>query len=201
MATSATSQNWKKKPWCWWQKKKNWTLGAQQTNWYKSHNILPLLYYVNWGYLLLHWEFSWKNNLVHGLSFVGSSLRCHVTCDAKVQLRFRPFRRAVRCTAELWKCPEHCNLEKNVHVSPDSAPEHALMYCPGQHYSIKFGEELVLFAKGVWWSSGVVVLPGKHYLVVQFEQANVKRFQLHNMGKEAERYVGVVSYLLLSIAT
>jgi hypothetical protein len=63
----------------------------------------------------------------------------------------------------------------------------------GQHYSIKFGEELVLFAKGGWWSSGVVVLPGTHYLVVQFEQANVKKFQLHNMGKEAERYVGVVS--------
>jgi hypothetical protein len=26
-----------------------------------------------------------------------------------------------------------------------------------------------------------------------FEQANVKKFQLHKMGKEAERYVGVVS--------
>jgi hypothetical protein len=46
-----------------------------------------------------------------------------------------------------------------------------------------------------------VVHPGKHYLVVQIEQANVKRFQLHNMGEEAERYVGFVSYLLLSIAT
>jgi 2-keto-3-deoxy-galactonokinase len=48
--------------------------------------------------------------------------------------------------------------------------------------------------------SGVVVLPGTHFLVVRFEQANVKKFQLHNMGEEAERYVGVVS-LSLSIAT
>jgi hypothetical protein len=47
---------------------------------------------------------------------------------------------------------------------------------------------------------GVVVLTGKHFLVVRFEQAKVKKFQLHNMGKEAERYVGVVS-LSLSIAT
>jgi hypothetical protein len=37
------------------------------------------------------------------------------------------------------------------------------------------------------------VLPGRHFLVVRFEQANVKKIQLHNMGKEAERYVGVVS--------
>jgi len=36
----------------------------------------------------------------------------------------------------------------------------------------------------------VVLLPGTHFLVVRFEQANVKKFQLHNnMGKEAERYV------------
>ncbi len=38
-----------------------------------------------------------------------------------------------------------------------------------------------------------MVLPGKHFIVVRFEQANVKTFQLHKMGKEAERYVGVVS--------
>jgi hypothetical protein len=38
-----------------------------------------------------------------------------------------------------------------------------------------------------------VVFPGRHFLVVRFEQANVKKCQLHNMGKEAERYVGVVS--------
>jgi hypothetical protein len=74
---------------------------------------------------------------------------------------------------------------------PDSTPEHALMYFPGPN--IKFGEELVLFAKGGWWSSGVVVFPGRHFLVVRFEQANVQKFQLHNMGKKAERYVGVVS--------
>jgi hypothetical protein len=38
-----------------------------------------------------------------------------------------------------------------------------------------------------------VVLPGRHFLVVRFEQVNVKKIQLHNMGKEAESYVGVVS--------
>ncbi len=38
-----------------------------------------------------------------------------------------------------------------------------------------------------------MVLPGTHFLVVRFGKANVKKFQLHRMGKEAERYVGVVS--------
>jgi hypothetical protein len=71
-------------------------------------------------------------------------------------------------------------------------------YCivQGQHFSLKFGEELVLFAKGGWWSSGVVVSPGRHFLVVSGlnrQTWKTGKFQLHNMGKEAERYVGVVS--------
>jgi 3-oxoacyl-ACP reductase-like protein len=33
-----------------------------------------------------------------------------------------------------------------------------------------------------------VVLPGRHFLVVRFEQVDVKKIQLHNMGKEAERW-------------
>jgi len=43
------------------------------------------------------------------------------------------------------------------------------------------------------WSSGPCWKTGRHFLVVRFEQASVKKFQLHKMGKEAERYVGVVS--------
>jgi hypothetical protein len=48
--------------------------------------------------------------------------------------------------------------------------------------------------------SGIMVLPRKHFLIVRFEQATVKKFQVYNMGTEAERCVGVVS-LSLSIAT
>jgi hypothetical protein len=40
-----------------------------------------------------------------------------------------------------------------------------------------------------------VVLPRRHFLIVRFEQAKVKKFQLHNMGDEAERKVGVVSLI------
>ncbi len=134
---------------------------------------------------------------MHALSFLGSFLRCFVTCDAKAQLESQPnlyFCSGVRCTAELWRCPEHCTLEKSVPVSSwFDASTRVNVFVQVQHFSTKFGEELVLFAKGDWWSSGVVVLPGRHFLVVWFEQAHVKTFQLHNMGNEAERYVGVVS--------
>jgi hypothetical protein len=70
-----------------------------------SHNILPLVYYVTSGYLLVYWEFIWKNNIVHGFSFVESFLRCDVTCDANVQLKYQPnlhYCGAVRCDAEFW---------------------------------------------------------------------------------------------------
>ncbi len=40
-----------------------------------------------------------------------------------------------------------------------------------------------------------VVLPRRHFLIVRFEHAKVKKSQLHNMGEEAERSVGVVSLL------
>ncbi len=66
---------------------------------------------------------------MHDLSFVESFLRCYVTCDAKVQLKYQPnlhYCRAVGCDPELWKCPQHCNLES----PPVSTPEQALLYCP-----------------------------------------------------------------------
>jgi hypothetical protein len=31
------------------------------------------------------------------------------------------------------------------------------------------------------------VLPLRHFLIVRFEQAKVKKSQLHNMGEEADR--------------
>jgi len=40
-----------------------------------------------------------------------------------------------------------------------------------------------------------VVLPRRHFLIVRSEQAKVKKSQLHNMGEEAERSVGVLSLI------
>jgi hypothetical protein len=133
---------------------------------------------------------------VHGLSFVGNLLRCTLHAMRKFNWSFNlTCIGAVVCGA----LQDYGNIQstviwKRVCLStPDLTPEHTLMYCPGPTFLYKVWEELDLFAKGGWWSSGVVVLPGKHFVVVRFEHANVKTFQLHNMGKEAERYVGVVS--------
>jgi hypothetical protein len=67
------------------------------------------------------------------------------------------------------------------------------MYCPGPTFLYKVwgGTHFICKRRLVkLWSSGP---SWKTFSVVWFEQANVKKFQLHKMGKEAERYVGVVS--------
>ncbi len=68
------------------------------------------------------------------------------------------------------------------------------MYCPGPTFLSQLwgGARFICKRRLVkLWSSG---LSWKTFTSrLRFEQANVKKFQLHNMGKEAERYVGVVS--------
>jgi hypothetical protein len=148
----------KKNPWCWLQKKKNSTLRAQQLI-STTHNILPLEHYVNWGYLLLHWEFIWKNNIVHGLCFLGSFMCYHVTCDAKVQLKFQPnlyFCRAVRCTANYVNVQSTVIWKRMCLSPPDSRPEHALIYCPGPPFLYKVwgGTCFICKRRLKLWSSG-----------------------------------------------
>jgi hypothetical protein len=109
-------------------------------------------------------KFNWSFNL---------TCICAVPCGAL--LRYRNVQSTV-----IWK---------RVCLSPpDSTPEHALMYCPGPTFLYKVwgGTRFIrkrrlvkLWSRGPSWKT--------------FEQANVKKFQLHKMGKEAERYVGVVS--------
>jgi hypothetical protein len=76
---------------------------------------------------------------------------------------------------------------------PDSRPEHVLIYCPGPTFLYKVwgGTRFICKRRLKLWSSGPSWNTFSSRL--RFEQANVKKFQLHNMGKEAERYVGVVS--------
>jgi hypothetical protein len=100
-------------------------LGAQQLI-NMSHNILPLVYFLNWGYLLLHWEFIWKNNIVHGLSFVGSfNLTCNFAVVCGALQNYANIHSPV-----IWK--------RKCLSPPDSTPEHALMYCPGPTFLYKF---------------------------------------------------------------
>ncbi|CAK9857547.1 unnamed protein product [Sphagnum jensenii] len=72
---------------------------------------------------------------------------------------------------------------------PDSRPEHALIYCPGPTFLYKVWGGTRFICKGRFvklWSSGLSWKTFSSRL--RFEQANVKKFQLHNMGKEAERW-------------
>jgi hypothetical protein len=85
---------------------------------------------------------------------------------------------------------------------PDSRPEHALIYCPGPTFLYKVWGELVLFAKGGSWSSGVVVSPGRHFLVVSgFNRQTWKNFSYTTWVKKLRGTWVFCPYLLLSIAT